>query len=61
MNEPLSLPVIECKDSVIIVNGYLVFINTVSIIVCVYLCFKIHTYLSLRGNHAFERREEKKL
>ena len=48
--------VIECKDSVIIVNGYLVFINTVSIIVCVYLCFKIHTYFSLRGNHAFERR-----
>ena len=61
MKEPLSSPVIECKDSVIIVNGYLVFINTVSIIVCVYLCFKIHTYLSLRGNHAFERREEKKL
>ena len=25
---------------------------------CVYLCL-IHTYFSLRGNHAFERSEEK--
>ena len=49
--------VIECKESVIIVKEYLVFINTV-VIVCIYLCL-IHTYFSLRGNHAFKRSKEK--
>ena len=35
---------IECKDSVIIINGYLVFINTVLVLLCVFIFVLIHTY-----------------